>query len=796
MNWDDLIDRTLIGFKDKGLRPAAAKHLIEAQEDFILRTGCLTKHTAIEVESGEAYADIPDDFIRLLRAEWNGKKLLPATKQYMKSCMLSDETFKFGVPTHYHSVDNKMYLYPAPASTDNLNIWYVNRPWRGDPTYYDGAQDHCIVEEVLSNVNFMCWYNWDDGKTWAGLITNSGSYGPVTEIGSGIYCIGNPRAVKIRAGTVAFATTDYTYGDGTNRYKLYGQVITCYADLTMKLPGNTMILEAEPTKGFYSFFGMEAINGDDEFTIVAKPYATWKHVSAYGFTVSGNVITQVGTAMAHNAFWYVGAGWSLETTASRFVATNASTTVESDRADIEDGETYLAAFTVENYDSGSVKVRLGGVDGTVASGNGTVYSYITAGATGKIELVGTGFTGDVKSFDVFVCQDHNLDDNAYWSKGAGWTVPGNGTLHIQSASGISRIEPVTPLKLIGKMIIVVSWAVVTGSYVNVHVGGWTDTLGSANAANQSAFIATTDDCYIETPDAATHLHITQFSVRILSSLLNSAGMKDNQRIIKTKANEAMLTMHYNGTNKILYGLLLTQSAGTPTWTEGSAFQIDHTGGTGEAGANLEDDKVVVSCKDYIYVLAISNGTISLLTKTVTNDIDTRFSTRPRQIAIYDANTFVFMPSDDSSVYHPYFAVVSLDGNDVPALDFAVRINSELDAMGGYNALNGVVGKFTNGDFLAGYPEWEEREAYCQFEIYSLDELLYGPIRVYTEGDIVLVIDELYRKYLVDYAKQAIFEDHGDMKRAIASGLKYRRSATKIAEHYNRKLNAEFGVVNG
>ncbi len=87
MNWGELIDRTLTGFPDKGLRPTVTKYLMEAQEDFILRTGCLTKHRAIHVQYplGNYYAptpplptyvDLPADFISVLRIEWNGQKLL------------------------------------------------------------------------------------------------------------------------------------------------------------------------------------------------------------------------------------------------------------------------------------------------------------------------------------------------------------------------------------------------------------------------------------------------------------------------------------------------------------------------------------------------------------------------------------------------------------------------------------------------------------------------------------------------------------------------------------------------
>jgi len=166
MNWGELIDRTLLGFPDKGLRPTVTKYLMEAQEDFILRTGCLTKHRAIHVQYplGDylnptpplpTYVNLPADFIRVLRIEWNGQKLLPMTKQYMKSCMLADETFKFGVPTHYYSVGRKLHLYPAPASADSVNIWYVYRPmasigeegYWGEPIMIEGGyeMDHCPV---------------------------------------------------------------------------------------------------------------------------------------------------------------------------------------------------------------------------------------------------------------------------------------------------------------------------------------------------------------------------------------------------------------------------------------------------------------------------------------------------------------------------------------------------------------------------------------------------------------------------------------------------------------------------
>jgi len=655
---------------------------------------------------------------------------------------------------------NSRYLRPGISWRNTPDALEPIREFGTAKPFYP-SQDHCILE-VNTDTQFMCWYDitvdYDDNagdygdfppNVYAMLIkyneVDGYSRGPVTQIGgilpgefdggSDLYCIGNPRAVKIRDGVVAFATTQGNYGQsGADRYKIYGQVITCNADLTMTLPGNTKILESQ-SKGFYSFFAMETINGDDEFTIIARSIATWDHTSAYGFTVSGNAITMVASSMASNAYWVIGSGWSLETNENNFTAVAATSNVESDRQDIENGETYTVLFTITNYGGGSFSMKIGGTETAVKSGNVSWTEEIVAGATGKIELVGVGFTGRVKTIKVYVCVDDDLSDNSYWDKGDGWTVTG-GELRITTPAAPSKIQPATPLKLNGKRIhcYSLSYNPVGGkpNSVTFDVGGATGFTNQAAPFDTSSFIASSDECYIQGTPETVAQRILYFRVAILTGHL-SVSIKDGFEFIKTRADEGMFTWTYNSSRYPHFrALLLTQSAGVPTWTVGSEHHIEYNPTQFQApGAYLEDGKVVVSHAGDLFVFAVNAGKITTLTQTALSDIDPRFQAKGSEITAHDSNTFALLPRGVDSVYDVWFAVMSLDGANVPVLDFAVRTNGGNQAIGGYNTLNGAIGKFTDEGFLVGFPDkstgsGDPKYLAATYEIYDLDELLIGP----------------------------------------------------------------------
>jgi len=75
-----------------------------------------------------ALYDLPEDFIREYRVEWNGIKLDRNSKATTEDRIYNYENvLRVGTPTDYLIEDNQIRLMPKPTSHNYLNIWYCKK---------------------------------------------------------------------------------------------------------------------------------------------------------------------------------------------------------------------------------------------------------------------------------------------------------------------------------------------------------------------------------------------------------------------------------------------------------------------------------------------------------------------------------------------------------------------------------------------------------------------------------------------------------------------------------------------
>ena len=135
--------------------------------------------------------------------------------------------------------------------------------------------------------------------------------------------------------------------------------------------------------------------------------------SAYKAGVLYNQIPIIGAELVTNGDfatdtdWTKGVGWTIGSGTA-----NASATITDlgQTITIETGKKYRVEYTISNYVSGTVRFKLGIINGNTESGNGTYVEIITAGSSyGVIALDGTAtFTGSIDNVSVKQVQDFTV----------------------------------------------------------------------------------------------------------------------------------------------------------------------------------------------------------------------------------------------------------------------------------------------------------------------------------------------------------------------------------------------------
>ena len=112
--------------------------------------------------------------------------------------------------------------------------------------------------------------------------------------------------------------------------------------------------------------------------------------------------------------WITPAGWDIDTTTAgkAHCAAGGISALQQANTSIVAGEIYLTKYTISGFAAGSVRIRLGSVEGTVRSANGTYVEIIVASDTGALALKAEsgGFTGDADDVTAFPLTFNNNVD--------------------------------------------------------------------------------------------------------------------------------------------------------------------------------------------------------------------------------------------------------------------------------------------------------------------------------------------------------------------------------------------------
>lgn len=232
MNWTDLVGRTLNAFDHNPPSERVVKrYLIEAQEDFIRETGCLRRWKWLYIAANADYATLPDDFIELKRAEWNGQKLGHLDVSHPQTLHKTDSTWHFGTPESYFEQQGRLYLVPGPSSADWLALHYVYRPnvlTDSATAYYKLSYDtltaHFVKGETVTGAaGGSGVVEFDDNNRLAGELTLS-SWNSTSYVDDEVLT-GSENGVAAANGTEAvFATA----GDNPDIEELYRKHLSDY----------------------------------------------------------------------------------------------------------------------------------------------------------------------------------------------------------------------------------------------------------------------------------------------------------------------------------------------------------------------------------------------------------------------------------------------------------------------------------------------------------------------------------------------------------------------------------------
>jgi len=228
-SWEDLIYRSVLPFgkPGEGMYDQARKYLIEAQEDFILVTKCLDRWKWLYIAADTAIVTLPDDFIDLIRAEWNGQKMGPTTAQYMEAHLKADENYQKGTPRKYYKKGLKLMIHPAASAANWLALWYVNRPnvLDDDATAYsklsyDALTAHFVKGETVTGTDSTETgvVEYDDNNIKAGTLILSSVSGTFT---NNEVLTGSVNGVAVADGVDAVFSTAGDFPDIDVNYRKY-----------------------------------------------------------------------------------------------------------------------------------------------------------------------------------------------------------------------------------------------------------------------------------------------------------------------------------------------------------------------------------------------------------------------------------------------------------------------------------------------------------------------------------------------------------------------------------------------
>ena len=243
-----------------------------------------------------------------------------------------------------------------------------------------------LGSELVTNGDFATDSNWSKG----GGATISGGTGNI--IGDGSSFTSLTQANVFTVGKSYKITVDVTINSGLGLKFQDGSTNENFGFAT--------------TSGSYTFYGTA---NNSSFVIGRRTGGT-----AFNSTVDNVSVKQVDP----NDYWTLGTGWSIENGIAN-VDTSSDNRIEQDGI-VSDGNTYAITFTILNYNSGSIRLRLGNTYGEYTSGNGTYTQYIQCTTNDKFRIYASSSGADLSLDNVSVKEiidTNNIPRISYDSNG-------------------------------------------------------------------------------------------------------------------------------------------------------------------------------------------------------------------------------------------------------------------------------------------------------------------------------------------------------------------------------------------
>ena len=300
MNWTELIDRALISFpSDETLRPTARQYLVDAQEDFILETNCLDRWKWFYVAAGLGYIELPSDFVKLNRAEFEGYILKPTDVGQVPSIYDASETAIPGVPGRYYQQGNSLYLYPQDSTAGWAAVWYVYNPnvlVDSDTDYrklgYDALTAHSIYGETITGGTSGATgvLEFDDNNIKTGTLTlSSVTYNNAITATTIAFVDSNPDTITdsgnglVTAGFAADQRIKVVAASGTNSG--YYTIATVVAGTITLISTDTLTTENAATAGEVT---IEAVFTENEALTGSENFAATENGTEAAFATAGD----------------------------------------------------------------------------------------------------------------------------------------------------------------------------------------------------------------------------------------------------------------------------------------------------------------------------------------------------------------------------------------------------------------------------------------------------------------------------------------------------------------------------
>lgn len=234
--------------------------------------------------------------------------------------------------------------------------------------------------EIVTNGDFATDSDWSKGTGWSisdGVATYDGTGGTQSLVQGNIQNIELGKLCKVTIDVLS------NEGNGANTIFLGGTVLN----------GNHLNV------GSHTFFG--SFTSNTNFYVYGR--------SGEVFKIDNVSIKEV----AQN--WDLGSGWSIGEDKAK--VDNTSANYISQDGIVSDTKTYAITFTILNYISGSIRLRLGNTYGDYVSGDGTYTKYIQCTASNKFRVYSAPSGANLSITNISV-KEVGQD----WTLGTGWSI--------------------------------------------------------------------------------------------------------------------------------------------------------------------------------------------------------------------------------------------------------------------------------------------------------------------------------------------------------------------------------------